>query len=407
MTWHATHQTEERSVCHPSDSEVWKHFDRMYLDFAEEPRNIRLGLCRDGFAPHGQYNRTYSYWSVIIILYNLSPGMCLSSEYIFLMMVCMDDTRAFHLDHDRKTCYFDYHRQFLPTHHSYRRNKKAFTKNRVKNKVARPRLTGDQILDWVAKIMSTGAPSPPGRGRRGQGHGHGPPSPPRAELADPASTTPSSEVVSQPPHIPADSGAVGSYAAGASSSQTPHRPSDRDFHAAINNVVKWHHPHPWANISYIPQEHQLFWFQKLKVSYWYCDDETMFKVIKSQIGKFLGSEFQAESAKNKVNRAANPKAAATIYRGESSSVAAHKHKLKTQLGRLVNQMEVFKKVYKKKNDGQRSGGVLEAVEGTLGRREQQRGTGTLVSSLHDPKRAATVDVSSWRSKKRPRIRSRL
>ncbi|KAK4381342.1 hypothetical protein Sango_2976300 [Sesamum angolense] len=27
--------------------------------------------------------------------------------------VCMDDTRAFHLQHDKKPCYFDSHRQFL------------------------------------------------------------------------------------------------------------------------------------------------------------------------------------------------------------------------------------------------------------------------------------------------------
>ncbi|KAL0292208.1 UNVERIFIED_CONTAM: hypothetical protein Sradi_6997800 [Sesamum radiatum] len=57
--------------------------------------------------------------------------------------VCMNDTRAFHLKHGRKACYIDCHRQFLPTRHAYRRNKKAFTKNRVENKVAHPRLTGD------------------------------------------------------------------------------------------------------------------------------------------------------------------------------------------------------------------------------------------------------------------------
>ncbi|KAL0433375.1 UNVERIFIED_CONTAM: hypothetical protein Slati_2671800 [Sesamum latifolium] len=33
-------------------------FDRTYPDFAVEPRNVRLGLCTDGFAPHGQYGRT-------------------------------------------------------------------------------------------------------------------------------------------------------------------------------------------------------------------------------------------------------------------------------------------------------------------------------------------------------------
>ncbi|KAK4385544.1 hypothetical protein Sango_2678400 [Sesamum angolense] len=42
------------------------------------------------------------------------------------------------------------------------------------------------------------------------------------------------------------------------------------------------------------------------------------------------------------------------------------------------------------------GGVFETVEGSLGRREQQRATSTLVSSLRDPLRAAAVDVSSGR-----------
>ncbi|KAL0416558.1 UNVERIFIED_CONTAM: hypothetical protein Slati_3487700 [Sesamum latifolium] len=66
--------------------------------------------------------------------------------------ICMDDTWAFHLQHGRKACYFDCHRQFLPEQHPYRRSKKAFTKNRVEDKVAHPRLSGDQLLDWVADI---------------------------------------------------------------------------------------------------------------------------------------------------------------------------------------------------------------------------------------------------------------
>ncbi|KAL0286748.1 UNVERIFIED_CONTAM: hypothetical protein Sangu_2722000 [Sesamum angustifolium] len=55
MTWHATHQIDEGSICHPSDVRAWKYFDRIYPDFTEEPRNIRLGLCTDGFTPHSQY----------------------------------------------------------------------------------------------------------------------------------------------------------------------------------------------------------------------------------------------------------------------------------------------------------------------------------------------------------------
>ncbi|KAL0352151.1 UNVERIFIED_CONTAM: hypothetical protein Scaly_1603800 [Sesamum calycinum] len=137
---HATHQIEEGSMCHPSDGKAWKHFDRMYPDFAEEPRNIRLDLCTDGFAPH--------------------------------VVAC----------------------------------------------------------DCHTAIRS-----------------------------------------------------------------------DRDCHTAINNAVKGNYLHPRANISQIPQEHQLFWFQKLKVSYWWdYDDDSMFKVIKSQIGKFLRK--RSANARNQLAR---------------------------------------------------------------------------------------------------------
>ncbi|KAL0286431.1 UNVERIFIED_CONTAM: hypothetical protein Scaly_2792800 [Sesamum calycinum] len=53
MTWHASHVTEADSMCHPSDAEAWRHFDRTHPNFALEPCNIGLGLCIDGFAPHG------------------------------------------------------------------------------------------------------------------------------------------------------------------------------------------------------------------------------------------------------------------------------------------------------------------------------------------------------------------
>nr|GEY40945.1 hypothetical protein [Tanacetum cinerariifolium] len=38
---------------HPVDGKTWKDFDTKYLDFAAEPRNIRLGLVADGFNPFG------------------------------------------------------------------------------------------------------------------------------------------------------------------------------------------------------------------------------------------------------------------------------------------------------------------------------------------------------------------
>ncbi|KAL0289875.1 UNVERIFIED_CONTAM: hypothetical protein Sangu_2599700 [Sesamum angustifolium] len=84
MTWYAR---KTKDPCAPSDAEALRHFDRRHLDFAAEPRNVRLGLCTDGFAPHGQSGCMYSCWPVILTPYNFPLEMCMSSEYMFLTMV--------------------------------------------------------------------------------------------------------------------------------------------------------------------------------------------------------------------------------------------------------------------------------------------------------------------------------
>ncbi|KAK4407769.1 hypothetical protein Sango_0357900 [Sesamum angolense] len=48
LTWHTNHQIKEGSICHPSDAEAYKHFDRTYPDFTTEPRNVRLVYLPNG-----------------------------------------------------------------------------------------------------------------------------------------------------------------------------------------------------------------------------------------------------------------------------------------------------------------------------------------------------------------------
>jgi hypothetical protein len=55
--------------------------------FLDESRNARLGLCTDGFNPFGSFAAPYSYWLVILTVYNLPPGMCMRPEFMFLSMV--------------------------------------------------------------------------------------------------------------------------------------------------------------------------------------------------------------------------------------------------------------------------------------------------------------------------------
>ncbi|KAL0329310.1 UNVERIFIED_CONTAM: hypothetical protein Sradi_4917700 [Sesamum radiatum] len=97
LTWHANHQTEEGSMYHPSDAEAWRHFDWTYLNFAVELRNVRLGLCTDGFALHRKYSRMHSYWPVILTPYNLPLRMSMSSEYMFVTMVIHDPSNPNYL----------------------------------------------------------------------------------------------------------------------------------------------------------------------------------------------------------------------------------------------------------------------------------------------------------------------
>jgi len=60
-------------MCHPADDEAWKHFDEVYSDFAEDARNLRLGLATDGFNPFSEQNSRYSMWPVFVVPYNLPP----------------------------------------------------------------------------------------------------------------------------------------------------------------------------------------------------------------------------------------------------------------------------------------------------------------------------------------------
>jgi len=87
MRWHYEHQQVEGVLEHPSDAEAWKHFDQKYPEFASESRNVRLGLCSDGFTPFGQSASPYSCWPIIVTPYNLPPWMCMSTPYLFLTMI--------------------------------------------------------------------------------------------------------------------------------------------------------------------------------------------------------------------------------------------------------------------------------------------------------------------------------
>jgi hypothetical protein len=88
MRWHHDKRAdEEGKMRHPADSPAWKDFDSKYPEFAQEPRNVRLGLATDGFNPFGNMSLSYSMWPVIVVPYNLPPWMCMKKQFSMMTLL--------------------------------------------------------------------------------------------------------------------------------------------------------------------------------------------------------------------------------------------------------------------------------------------------------------------------------
>ena len=87
MRWHAEERRDDGILRHPADSDAWKEFDKKHVEYSLEPRNVRLGLATDGFNPFGNMNINYSTWPVILMVYNLPPGLCMQRSYMMMSLL--------------------------------------------------------------------------------------------------------------------------------------------------------------------------------------------------------------------------------------------------------------------------------------------------------------------------------
>ncbi|KAH0754685.1 hypothetical protein KY290_024955 [Solanum tuberosum] len=88
MRWHKETYLDETNVLrHLVDSEAWKEIDKNHTWFAQEPRNIRLGLATDGFNPFGNMSTNYSMWPVILFPYNLPPWKCFTDPFMMMSLL--------------------------------------------------------------------------------------------------------------------------------------------------------------------------------------------------------------------------------------------------------------------------------------------------------------------------------
>ena len=87
LTWHANGRKSDELLRHPTDSPQWKTIDCLYPYFGDEPRNLRLALASDEMNPFGNLSTNHNSWPVLLMIYNLSPWLCIKRKYIMLCMM--------------------------------------------------------------------------------------------------------------------------------------------------------------------------------------------------------------------------------------------------------------------------------------------------------------------------------
>ncbi|XP_020257510.1 uncharacterized protein LOC109834036 isoform X2 [Asparagus officinalis] len=87
MRWHKEDRVDDGKLRHPADAVAWKHVDKIYPRFAEDCRNVRLGLSSDGFNPFGVMSSGWSTWPVVLMPYNLPPLLCMKQPFMILSLL--------------------------------------------------------------------------------------------------------------------------------------------------------------------------------------------------------------------------------------------------------------------------------------------------------------------------------
>jgi hypothetical protein len=87
MTWHQSYDVVDGVMVHPSDGKSWKYFNNMRPRSSMESRNMRFGLCTDGFNPSRLFAAPYFCWLVILTVYNLQLKMCMRLDFMFVSTI--------------------------------------------------------------------------------------------------------------------------------------------------------------------------------------------------------------------------------------------------------------------------------------------------------------------------------
>jgi hypothetical protein len=136
-----------------------KQINILLCPLMEEVKELWQGV--DTYDSHLKYQfnlRVVYLWSIHDYLsYGKFVGWCAHDR--LNCPICMDDSDAFRLEHDRKVTFFDCHRRFLPMNHAFRGDKRSFLKGKtVKKGLPKRKLKADimKMIDDLKKSENGG-----------------------------------------------------------------------------------------------------------------------------------------------------------------------------------------------------------------------------------------------------------
>jgi hypothetical protein len=85
--YHACNRSGDGFLRMPVDGSTFREIEEKWVDFKDEPRNVRLSLAVDGVNPFRELRSIYSMWPIFVINYNIPPWMSIKREHIMLTMI--------------------------------------------------------------------------------------------------------------------------------------------------------------------------------------------------------------------------------------------------------------------------------------------------------------------------------
>ncbi|XP_071680239.1 uncharacterized protein [Lolium perenne] len=84
LRWHKEDSKKDEMLRNPADGCQWRKIDREFSYFAEDARNLRFGLSKDGMNPFGEQSCSHSTWHVTLCIYNLPPWLRMKHKFIMM-----------------------------------------------------------------------------------------------------------------------------------------------------------------------------------------------------------------------------------------------------------------------------------------------------------------------------------